>query len=144
MPSMRRTPQKVGQQIARGHGARELPKRRVAEEHPQRFHAQRLQGELSARRLLAHARVGRSLQGEIQRHRLEMRVAQQGVNCLDLLAKQRVILVRLDVSQGWTQPALNRYSWADGRLFCHRNQIMAAVFWPKPGNPPGFGHYHFT
>jgi hypothetical protein len=73
-----------------------------------------------------------------------MRVAQQRLHRLDLLAKRGIILVCPDVSQGWTQPALDRYGLADGRLFCHRNQIMATVFWPKPGNLPGFGHYHFT
>ena len=68
-----------------------------------------------------------------------MRIAQQRVHGVELPPEHHIILICFDRSQGWTQPALNRYGLADGRLFCHRNQIMETVFWPKPGITPGFG-----
>jgi len=152
-PPLRRRPRqtleaahaaKIGQQIARRHRAQKLPKRWIAQQHPQHFHPQRLQRKLPTGHLLARARLLASFRGEVQRHRLQMRPAQQAIHCVELRSKLLVIFVRANGSQGWTQPTLYGYRFADGSLICDRAQIIADVFWPKLGNPPGFGQYHFT
>jgi hypothetical protein len=78
-----------------------------------------LQRELTAGQLLARARLLKALRRKIQRHRYQMRATQQRVHRVELRLEHRVILVRSDRSEGWTQPAidggcgaLKRLPWA--------------------------------
>jgi len=58
-----------------------------------------------------------SLNGEIQRHHLQVRVAPQPGHRLKLAAKPRIILVRSNRRQNWTQSTLQRNLTADASLF---------------------------